>query len=105
MSSTVVAVDIKYLLHLFGAATTFFLHNRFSLRADAGALVAPLSNNSQPFCHLVDPSCLQALKRWVGAPGSGGPTRAPVLHRATISGLPAGDDPGVLVQHRNDPIC
>ena len=64
MSSTVVAVDIKDLLQVFDANTPLmiFLYYGFSHRADAGALVAPLSNNCKPFCHLVDPSCFQALK-------------------------------------------
>ena len=64
MSSTVVAVHIKDLLQVFDANTplTTFLHDGLSDRADAGALAAPLSNNCQPLCHLVDPSCFQALK-------------------------------------------
>ena len=64
MSSTVVAVHIKDLLQVFAANTplTTFLHDGLSDRADAGALAAPLSNNCQPLCHLVDPSCFQTLK-------------------------------------------
>ena len=64
MSSTVVAVHIKDLLQIFDANTPLvtFLHDGLSDRADAGALAAPLSNNCQPLCHLVDPSCFQTLK-------------------------------------------